>query len=244
MAKMTVNIGIPMIEFQVYLPEPRDFPQRGGEEKLPVLMLLHDYGGDADEWERTCGLEGILQGKRIVVICPSAHVSWYANMCYAWRWQWFDIIRSQLVDYLSRMLPLSDRPEDWRIAGAGMGGYGALLFALSDPGRYSRALALEGDFSVTERYAAGDRSMSLCPDIFEGSEEAAAGKYNVFRLMRDTETVLEVTLGFTAGGKAEEANRRMLLAADEKGRPAKTIPGYWDSFRGRADALAEFLKDL
>ena len=182
MAKLIVNIGIPMVDFTVFLPECEIMRANQGKP-LPVLWLYHDYGGNSEDWSRYTLLENALKGQYLAVVCPTGHTSYYSNMDYPWRWKWFEITGEKLLKYCRRTFPLSLDPQQNYIAGYGMGGYGALLQALHAPQQYGFVSACNGHLDAAAQYATGKRGLSICPDIFEADEAIAAKKYDLMALL-------------------------------------------------------------
>jgi putative tributyrin esterase len=119
----------------VLLPERADSPP-------PVLYLLHGLTDDDTAWTRFTSIERYAEAKGLAVVMPQAHRSFYANEAYGMRfWDWLSVDLPELVQRLFRV---SDRPADTFVAGLSMGGYGALKWALREPGRFAAAASLSG----------------------------------------------------------------------------------------------------
>ncbi len=107
-----------------------------------TLWLLHGGGGDASNWPRYTSIERYANEHKLMVICPSAYNSFYADMVhgdayYTW-------ISEELPQILTWMLPISPKRQDNFVAGLSMGGYGALKLAVNHPERFSHAGSFSG----------------------------------------------------------------------------------------------------
>lgn len=102
--------------------------------KFPVLYLLHGHGNDYRSWLRFTSLERYAEERRIAVVTVSVGNKGYMNAEYGENW--YDFVGWELPEFVTANFPISDRREDTYIAGASMGGYGALAHALGHPGSY------------------------------------------------------------------------------------------------------------
>lgn len=222
MAKLLVNIGIPMVDLTVFLPEVQVMQAHKGE-KLPVLWLYHDYGENSENWSRYTLIENELKDKFLAVICPTGHTSFYSNMDYPWRWKWFEITGQKLLTYCRHTFPLSSDPKDNYIAGYGMGGYGALLQALHYPAQYSFAASCNGFLDAADRYAKGERDQSICPDIFEADQQTASSKYSLFKQLQTVHVCPALHLTCDKQNVYSNATKNFYESAKAAGHQAEFI---------------------
>ncbi|MCP4639362.1 MAG: esterase family protein [bacterium] len=131
----------------VILPEPSERDLRKGKvRKLPVLFLLHGRSDDHTAWVRRTSIERYLKKRRLAVVMPDVHRSYYTDMAHGYRY-WTHV--SEEVPAMARALfPLSDAREDTFVAGLSMGGYGAFKLALRHPDRFAAAASLSGALDV------------------------------------------------------------------------------------------------
>ena len=99
--------------------------------KFPVLYLLHGHGNDYMTWNRFTSIERYAEERRIAVVSVSVGNKSYMNAEYGEKYS--DLIAHELPEFLQAYVPISNRREDTYIAGASMGGYGALAHALGHP---------------------------------------------------------------------------------------------------------------
>lgn len=102
--------------------------------KYPVLYLLHGHGNDYMSWNRFTSVERYAEERRIAVVTVSVGNKGYMNAEYGECY--YDLIAKELPEFLTANFPISRRKEDTYIAGASMGGYGALAHALGHPESY------------------------------------------------------------------------------------------------------------
>ncbi|MCD8103443.1 MAG: hypothetical protein LUF35_00195 [Lachnospiraceae bacterium] len=142
--------------------------------KFPVLMLLHDLGGDCTDWELYGDIARISEEKQIIIVCPGGETGFYLDTYDSdlWEKQIMDVIWQEIEG----ILPSSARREDHAIAGIGMGAFGTLRFALRYPQRFAKAAAFSGICNYPVLYAKDDFPFTVAgiEDIF-GPKEAVPG---------------------------------------------------------------------
>lgn len=119
-------------------------------EKLPVLYLLHDRTGDHSQWLRKTALEVYQEEVPIAIVMPSGNASYFVNMKYGKSYQ--NYIRNELPSLCERLFPVSDKREEKYLAGAGMGGYGALNIALTEDCPFGTIGAFQADIDIKKFY--------------------------------------------------------------------------------------------
>jgi len=114
------------------------------ERKL--LYLLHGLSENGGAWQRYTSIETIANEYGLVVAMPSVGRSFYTDQPNGQRY--FTYLTEELPAYLQDVFGLAPAPEDTLIAGASMGGYGALKAALNYPERFTAAASLSGVVSL------------------------------------------------------------------------------------------------
>lgn len=113
-------------------------------EQLPVLYLLHPQGSDHTAWSARAheALQRLAARHRLIIVTPDAGPEgWFLDApgLSAGRAETF--VMEELLPHVALHLPTADVRA---IAGAAMGGHGALSLALKYPGRFSAASAIDG----------------------------------------------------------------------------------------------------
>jgi len=159
----TVKVNSPLY---IIIPEPGKV---GGMEvaRCKVLYLLHGHSDDGSAWQRNTAIEAMAALYDLVVVMPSAGLSFYTNQPNGQNY--FTYLTEELPHYLKYVFGLSPERKDTFIAGNSMGGYGAFKAAFLHPELYSAAasfsgllslaffrLSIDDPFLVELRYVFGD----------------------------------------------------------------------------------------
>ena len=101
-----------------------------------MLYLLHGLSDDDTIWLRRTSIERYVAPLGLAVVMPQVHRSFYADEAHGGRYWTF--LTEELPALVGSFFRLSDRREDTFVAGLSMGGYGALKWALRQPGAVRR----------------------------------------------------------------------------------------------------------
>jgi putative tributyrin esterase len=138
----TVKVNSPLY---IILPEPG---KMAGVpvSRCKVLYLLHGHSDDGSAWQRYTAIESIAALYGLVVVMPSAGLSFYTNQPNGQNY--FTYLTEELPHYLEYVFGLTHRRKDTLIAGNSMGGYGAFKAAFLHPELYSAAASFSGLLSL------------------------------------------------------------------------------------------------
>lgn len=137
------------IDVDVLLPETRHREKTPfGDKKFKVLYLLHGGGMNGTCWNRWSRIEQYVAGSDLVVVMPTAHLSFYCNMVHGANY--FKYFTEELPTVIKNYFPVSDKREDTYVAGLSMGGHGSLLLGLRRPDLYAGigAMSCGRDWSI------------------------------------------------------------------------------------------------
>lgn len=157
-----------------YVVLPRKMGDDDSEDcvKIPTLYLLHGKTDDHTTWMRRTSIERYAEDRGIAVVMPTTELGWYTDMNAGPRYRTF--IGEELPRICHAFFPrLSTCRKDTWLAGNSMGGYGALILALTYPETFSMAAPLSGAFDPSFVYNADDPDFTdlFGPyDAFEGSQ--------------------------------------------------------------------------
>lgn len=136
----------------VLLPQPSRTRIGAGVRDLdrppPVLYLLHGLSDDDTAWTRYTAIERYADELGLAVVMPQVHRSFYTDQALGGRYRTW--IERELPELVHRFFRVSDDPAETFVAGLSMGGYGALGWALRDPGRFGAAASLSGALDIAE----------------------------------------------------------------------------------------------
>ena len=123
------------IAFTLFLPD-------AAGERLPVLYLLHGRGGSMRDWADVVAAVA----PRAIVVMPDApwseRGSWYVDSLHARGRPVETALTRDLVAHVDSHHPTVATREGRAVAGASMGGAGALRLALARPDLFGAALVL------------------------------------------------------------------------------------------------------
>ncbi len=141
MAFFQGSIASKAIGMEVYLGAilPQTVPKH-----RRVLYLLHGLEDNGTAWWRMTALERIAKEHELTVILPEGHRSFYTDMQYGGGY--FTYLTQELPQIVKNLFGILPNQEDTLIAGASMGGYGAIRCALCCPQQYAAC----GSFSPVE----------------------------------------------------------------------------------------------
>lgn len=146
----------------VLLPDRLGDAPRYPDGRIPVLYLLHGWGGSHSDWLRKTGVERYAQAKGLAVVMPGTDLSFYTDMYYGQ-----DFHRFMTLDLPGRVAAfypaLSTRREDTFVGGLSMGGYGAMKLGILQPERFAAVISLSGGFDTADFY--GQDENPVMPEI-------------------------------------------------------------------------------
>lgn len=152
-------------------------------KKHPVLWLLHGMSDDHTIWGRRTSIERYASEKGLAVIMPAAGLSWYQDMAAGPKYGVF--FKEELPAIAQSFFPISTARKDNFVAGLSMGGYGALLIALSQPERFAAAASLSGALDVANFADSSDEHRrTVMRGVFGDCFKVAGGKSDIFALLR------------------------------------------------------------
>jgi S-formylglutathione hydrolase FrmB len=116
---------------------------------LPVLFLLHGYGGGRRTWLTGTRLLDHLAGLDLIVVLPESGRRWFINDHRGHRYE--DYLVDELVPFVDEHFATGGVPGCRAIGGFSMGGAAALMQALRHPGLFSVVASHAGAFDAPSR---------------------------------------------------------------------------------------------
>lgn len=158
---------------------------RGQQEQgCPVMYLLHGLSDDHSMWMRNSSIERYAAAAGIAVVMPAVGRSFYTNMVSGY--DYWTYISEELPALVTRLFPVSSKPQQTFVAGLSMGGYGAFKLALSYPERFGAAASLSGALDMSANYAKDctSKKRNDLELIFGRSAELESTPHDLFHLAR------------------------------------------------------------
>lgn len=130
--------------FNVYTP-----PNYNKKDKLPVLYLLHGYGGSEHNWTKDGGfiqnyMDNYINSKTVkpfIIVMPMGHRSFYQGKTE-------DFIINELIPYIQKTYNTKTDKNQTGIGGLSMGGYGTFYLAYKHQDKFGIALPLSGYYGT------------------------------------------------------------------------------------------------
>lgn len=158
---------------EVLLPQNRVEVLKKGE-RIPVLYLLHDEGGDHTEWLRKAPLETYQQEYEVAIVLPSGDNSYFMNMKYGRNYR--NYLIEELPKRIYSLFPVSKEKGEMFLAGAGIGGYAALSIAISPDCPFQAVGAFSPNIAIDTAYQKNPHRME---SIFGSYEEYKHSNYSL-----------------------------------------------------------------
>ena len=145
-----------------------------GRGPFPVLYLLHGMSDDYSTWMRRTSIERHVADKRLIVVMPDGHRSFYVNDPRPGGPAYEDHIVKDVVGFVDRVLPTVRRRTGRAVAGLSMGGYGAMMLALRHPEVFAAAVSHSGAFDFARKVKTGWGTDALSAAMPKGTHDVFA----------------------------------------------------------------------
>ncbi len=131
------------MRYEVVLPAA----YASGQQRYPVLYLLHGWQGDETNWISLTHLVEVASRYALIIVTPQAVNSWYVNSATNPADRYADYIADDLIAEIDGRYRTIASSHQRAIAGLSMGGYGALLLTLRHPDLFGFAGSISGAFA-------------------------------------------------------------------------------------------------
>ncbi len=133
------------VEIEVLIPQC-GYKSLSQSDSFKVILLLHGANNDRTEWLLKSQIADMVKELPVLVVMPSGKNSFYVNTWNGYRYM--DYIAEELPEFIRTQFRVSDRNEDWLIAGESMGGYGALICGLHHTDTFGNIASFSGALNV------------------------------------------------------------------------------------------------
>ncbi|WP_412522743.1 S-formylglutathione hydrolase [Shewanella chilikensis] len=243
------------MRFAIYLPE------QANSQKVPVLYWLSGLTCEDENFMQKAGAQRLASQLGLAIVCPDTSprgegvadaddasydlglgAGFYVNATQApWssHYRMYDYVVDELPALIEQHFPVSDKRA---IAGHSMGGHGALMIALKNPGRYLSASAF-APISHPSQCPWGQKAFAA----YLGSDREAWKAYDTVELIKSGAKGLpmRVDQGESDLFLAEQLLPQALRAAATDAGIALSFhshPGYDHSYYFIASFIDEQLK--
>jgi S-formylglutathione hydrolase FrmB len=128
---------------RIFIPEmdKLHLDDKKHKTRYPMLLLLHDSGGAAVDWQQTPA-ERCAAENGIFIIAPDVQHALGTDMLYGPKYETF--ISGELLGICRNLFPISSDPANNWIGGVGTGAYGAVKTMMHHPDVFSKAISIDG----------------------------------------------------------------------------------------------------
>ena len=120
-----------------------------GNERWPVLYLLHGAGDNHAKWNKLTPIRQLADRHGIIIVCPDAgRTSWFFDSPTDPKYQYETFTAKELVAYVdSKYRTMADR-RFRAIAGISMGGHGAMFLGIRHKDVFSVVCCMSGGVDI------------------------------------------------------------------------------------------------
>lgn len=120
------------------------------QQDLPVVYLLHGYGGSYADWvDRAPEVKALADQYSFIIVCPDGGKgSWYWDSPLDSSFQYETFVAKELVDWVDNHYKSKASREGRAIVGLSMGGHGALYLAFKHQEIFGAAGSTAGGVDI------------------------------------------------------------------------------------------------
>ncbi|MDN7890999.1 alpha/beta hydrolase family protein [Burkholderia cepacia] len=116
-----------------------------GNERYPVVYLLHGSGGDHTDWTSNTHIAALADRYHVILVMPDGgHESWYIDSPFDSGSRYETFIGDEVVSYVDLHFRTIATQHARAITGLSMGGFGALRIALDRPDTFGAVGSISG----------------------------------------------------------------------------------------------------
>ena len=127
-------------------------PDSGSFMRLPVLYLLHGFGGDHRSWLKVkSDLPEWADRLGLIIVCPNGERTWYLDSPVDSTVRMETYINKELIPYIDNHYATIASRDGRAIAGLSMGGHGSLHLAMRNPDVFSTVCSTSGSVNLLKK---------------------------------------------------------------------------------------------
>lgn len=172
-------------------------------EKLPLLVLLHGYGGNHTDWVVNSSLVRYSWKHRLAIVMPDGDNSYFLD--FPERAENYEkFVAIELPELMRRTFPVSEKREETFVAGLSMGGGGAIRMALHYPELFAKAaglsagLTVEGEAKQVGHHCDLYEAYMQCKEKLQLEENTGLSMPSLFLSIGDQDPLLKINQDFHA----------------------------------------------
>lgn len=124
-------------------------PETSTSKALPVVYLLHGYGGNYSTWTKDKVTETLADRYQVIIVCPDGAVgSWYFDSPIDKNYRYETYVAKELVQWIDKNYNTIVSPKGRAITGLSMGGHGALYLAIRHQDVFGAVGSMSGGVDI------------------------------------------------------------------------------------------------
>ncbi|GAB3890364.1 alpha/beta hydrolase family protein [Spirosoma agri] len=120
------------------------------DKELPVLYLLHGYGGNYSDWvKKVPAIRTAADQHQMIIVCPDGNIgSWYFDSPADPTFRYETYVADELVTWIDSHYKTVKNRSGRAITGLSMGGHGALYLAFRHQSVFGAAGSMSGGVDI------------------------------------------------------------------------------------------------
>lgn len=204
--------------------------------ELPVVYLLHGYGGNYSDWvKKVAGIGKAADTYQMIIVCPDGNIgSWYFDSPADPSFRYETYVADELVNWVDSHYKTIKNRSGRAITGLSMGGHGALYLAFRHQAVFGAAGSMSGGVDIRpfpNNWAIAQRlgTYSQFPERWEQNTVI-----NLLHLLTPGALSLLIDCGtddffFRVNNNLHEKMLERNIAHDYIARPGAHNWGYWNN---------------
>jgi S-formylglutathione hydrolase FrmB len=145
---VTIKSDVMHRNFRCVVITPDNYKK--GKQPLPVVYLLHGYGGNHSDWiKKVPAVQKLVNTYQCIVVCPDGSKgSWYLDSPIDSTKRYETYVAKEIPAYIDAHYRTRPESRYRAIAGLSMGGHGALYLAIRHPEMFGAAGSMSGGVDI------------------------------------------------------------------------------------------------
>ena len=142
------TVAVHSTAMQRDLPALVIVPEVAATQAMPVLYLLHGYGGDECQWQEITDLRPLADRFGMIIVCPDGEKSWYWDSPLKPESRFETFVAEELTHWVDAHYHTIASREGRAITGLSMGGHGGLWLGIRHRECFGAAGATAGGVDI------------------------------------------------------------------------------------------------
>lgn len=228
----TVAVHSPAMQREI--PALVVVPDCAAQRPIPVLYLLHGYGGDECQWQQITDLRPLADRFSMIIVCPDGEKSWYWDSPLKPESRFETFVGEELPRWVDAHYPTIAAREGRAITGLSMGGHGGLWLGIRHRAIFGAAGSTSGGVDIRPFPKAWRMHEQLGPLKKNRKQWDRHTVINEVETLKNNELALVIDCGFDdffyeVNQKLHEKLLKLGIDHDYYVRPGRHNSAYWEN---------------